>query len=313
MRSIYRFIKVLHVKSALYLYIFIIITAGALALHLFPVVEMVAGLIELADSNALTGVVSFAQWILADDVARYTFMLIIAVPAPLALVCTLLFAGTFGSFASGMETCCGYPAKAGIGLLGGYKKMFVQIFMLFFAVFVLLLLIIFVWIVSAVPLAVINELESRGLIQTAILNASLVLTILVVYLGLLYLRVYAMSFVPALYSNARKPLSSALAFAGRSFFRVAKYFFAADVVLVLIVSLYNYLDKAIYMLLANCLISSSLIFMLFYVMFNTYAAEGYGYDGYSDRYGGFAGGGELAGRGDKAHRFVTDGGARDRY
>ena len=273
-----KFVKLLIYRSILFLYLFILITAGALAFYIFPITEILSGLIALTDSNVLSSVVSFAQWLIADGVIQYTFMLILAAPAPIALVCSLLFAGAFGSFAKGMEKIRRFPAKPGMSFLSGYHNRFMQVFALFFIVLVLGLLMIFVWIISAIPLAVINELVSRGAMQQSVFYALLAVTALSIYAGMLFLRIYSMAFIPALYSKAHRPLGSAFSFAGRHFFRVAKYFLLTDIVLALQFAMYNYSDKSVFILLINCIISTALIFLLFLIIFDTYAAEGYGYD-----------------------------------
>ena len=277
-----RFFRLLVSRSALFLFLFSLITAGALALHIFPIEEIILGLIALADSNALSSVVSFAQWIIADDIIKYTFIFIFAAPAPLALICSFLFTGAFGSFAKGMEKHCDFPANSRTGFWGGYHSRFMHVTALFFIELIILLLFVFVWTISAIPLAIINELVNRGTLQSFIFNALLAVTLLAAYAGMLFLRIYPMSFIPALFSGAHKPITSAFSFASRYFFRVARCFLIADAVLLLQSALYNYFNKAIHMLVVNCFISSIMIFFLFFIMFETYAEGGYGYDEYDE-------------------------------
>ena len=287
-----KFIKIFVSRSGLFLYLFALITASSLAFQILPITDIISGLIVLADTNALSGIVSFAQWVIADGVLQYTIMIIFAVPVPLAIILSLLFAGAFGSFAKGMDRSCGFPAKANMGFWGGYRSRSIQVFLLFYAIIALILLFAFVWIISAIPLAVINELVSRGALQPGIFYALLSVTLMAVYIGLMFLRIYSMSFVPALFSGSRKPVFSAFSFASHSFFHISKYYIATDVLFILLSILYNYFEQSIYMLLFNCAITALLIFILFYMIFRVYAAKGYGYD----ELDGFDGrGGEIDG------------------
>ena len=274
----HKFFRLAAVRSALFLYLFALITGGALISHIVPIVGIVSGAIALSELNALSSVVSFAQWLIADNNIRYTFLFIIAAPAPVAILGASLFAGALGSFASGMETGCGFPAKTGMGIRNGYRKRFRHVLTLFYATSIVSLALIFTWIIAAIPLAVIRELESRGALQTVFYYITLAVTLLAFYLGSLFLRVYSLSFLPALYSGARKPVASAFSFASRGFFRVAGRYIIADIALASLISLYAYFGKPVYFLLLNCLVTTAFVFYLLYITFNTYADEGYGFD-----------------------------------
>ena len=278
MKIVFNFLRLIVARFTLYIYLFTLIAAGAMVFRFLSVYELVAGLIILSESSALSSVVSFAQWIIAVDNIRYTFLIIFAAPIPLALIMSLLFSGAIGSFASGMEANCDYPAKKGISFWRGYKKRFAHIFTLFYAALLIALLMIFVWIVAAIPLAIIKELEGRGALRAAVSNVTLAVTALAVYIGALFLRVYTFSFIPALYSRSRKALVSAFSFAGRNFFRAAKYIVITDVIMIFFASLYDYFDNHIYALLIFCMITTTMVFFLLYTIFYLFAGDGYGYD-----------------------------------
>jgi len=272
-----KFFSLTVIRSVLFIYLFALVTACAYIVNIVPIAEIVSGAISLSESSALSSVVSFAQWLMAENNIGYTFLFIFAAPVPFAIIGSLLFAGPLGAFASGMELNGDFPAMVGMGLRYGYGKRLRHVFILFYTSFVVLLALLFVWIIAAIPLAVIKELESRGALQTAVYYATLVVTLLAFYLSLLFLRIYSLSFLPAFYSGTRKAVRSAFSFAGRCFFRTAKFFVAADVTLVLFIVIYTYIDKPAYFFLLNCLLIAAIIFFLVYVLFDVYAAEGYGY------------------------------------
>jgi hypothetical protein len=277
-----KFLRLLLKKPALFIYLLLLISAGALSLTFFPIVDLVAGLIRLSDQNALAGVVSFAQWILAGDTIKYTIALLFAAPLPISAVLSLLLSGAFGSFAAGMESACGFPAKAGASFPRGLQKRFFHVFLLFYATLTVLLLLTLVWVIAAIPLAVIGELTDRGVFTRAVLNVSVAITALVMYGGSLFLRVYFISFVPSLFSGSHRPVRAAFSFAGHNFFRVARHSVVADIVFIFFVSLYSYLGKAAYMLIVNGFVASFLIFYSLYAAFALYAADGYGFDEYDE-------------------------------
>jgi len=271
-------IKIITVRLPLFAYIFALILICALFFYFFPIAEMAMGVILIAETSALSSVVSFAQWLIADNTIVFTILSILAAPLPLAILGSLLFCGAFGSFASGMDKVSGFPVMAGMGFFGGYRKRFMHVFTLIYISLALLLLMAFVWIVAAIPLAIIRELELRSTLQSTVFNVTLAVTALVAYISLMFLRVYPVSMIPAMFSGSFRPLKDAVSFAGRGFFRVTRYFIVSDIVLVFLFSLYGFLNGPHYLLIINCLISAILVFFLLYSFFDAYARDGYGFD-----------------------------------
>jgi hypothetical protein len=259
-------------------YLFLLISAGAFLFYVFPVPEIFSGLMSLADSSALTSVVSFAQWILSGGIFKYTVLFIVMAPFPLSLLFSLLFAGAFGSFASGMEEAGGFPAKPGVGFFSGYGMLFMRVLPLFIVTFAVILSTALIWVIAAVPLAVIKALEERGAFSAVVFNVTLAVTALAAYAGLLFIRICPMAVITALYSGSYRPIRDSLSFLGHNFFKAAKYFLISDVVIFFLVSLYSFFNNSLYVLLINCFVISVLIFFLIFVIFDTYAAGGYGYD-----------------------------------
>ena len=274
-----RFIRLIQYKIRLILYLFFLtITCVSLLTIIVPAGDIVRGMIALADTNALSGVVSFAQWILAPEMLANTFIFIFTAPVPVALAYSLLLAGALGSFASGMEYACGFPAKAGMSIKTGYRTRFFPVMVLIYATLVIMLLAAVVWVIASAPLAVINELAGRGALSRVIYNATLAVTVFVIYIGSLFLRAVPLSFVPALYSGSRRPFAAALSFAGRNFFAVAKHMLVTDVLFIFILSLYNYFNKSAFVMTLGCMAAAILIFYLLFAAFDAYAADGYGFD-----------------------------------
>jgi hypothetical protein len=208
----------------------------------------------------------------------YTFLFILAAPLPLAVIGALPVTGAIGSFAAGMGRVCGFPAKPGVGCMGGFAKRYARVLLLLYITFLCMLLMAFVWLIAAIPLAVINELAGRGILPQTVFYAALGVTALVFYAGLMFLRVFPVSFLPALCSGSYRPARAALSFAGRNFFCVAKFFLVADAILALVIFIALNSSNSLYALILNCLLSSALVFFFFYSVFDAYAADGYGFD-----------------------------------
>ena len=181
-----------------------------------------------------------------------------------------------------MELTAGFPAKEGMGFWRGYSKRFTRVFTLFYITFVVLFLTVFIWTVASIPLAIINELSLRGSIRAAVYYAALAVTALVAYSWTLFIRVYLMSFIPSFYSGSSRPLADSFSFSGRYFFGAAKFFVVADVLLFFFISLYSFMERALVMLVLNCAVTASLVFFLFFILYDMFAANGYGYDEYDD-------------------------------
>ena len=272
MRLIGGFFKLLINKPALFLYLFILVTAGALFQYIIPAGDILSGLFELAGASAHASVITVAQWITADDMLPYALMFAAAAPLPLAMLCSLLFSGAMGSFAAGMGRARGFPAPADMGVSGGYRSRFFHMFLLFYAALLALFLFAFVWAIAAVPLAIVMELKGRGAIRAAASNAAAAVTALVAYIGFLFLRIYPLSFLPAFYSDAPKPVKAALSMAGKKFFHIAKCFFVSDAVFASAMVLYSISGKPEILLFVNCLICALLVFFLVYAVFDAYPA-----------------------------------------
>lgn len=266
----------------MFIYILLLTLCFSLSARFIPVSGALSGLAEITEQSALSNAVSFAQWLVAAENIAYTFGFILSAPVILACVCTLLFSGVFGSFAGVMEITAGFPAKEGAGFWGGYKKRFMAVFILFYIFFVVIFVLTLVWIIAAVPLAVIKELESRGAIQSAAYNVSLAVTLLVAYVGLHFLRIYQTSLIAALYSGSKKPVRAAFSFSGRNFFNVAKLFLATDIIIFFMLTLYGFLNGPVLLLAINCFIFTVVLYYLFFSVFDDYAADGYGYDEIDD-------------------------------
>ena len=282
-----RFANMLRTGAVLYVYLCALVCAGALTMYIFPVDEILSGLLSLVGLSAFSGVVSFAQWILAEDMIKYAFAFIFAAPVPLAALGSLLFAGALGSFAARAQRATDFPAAAGTGFLRGYQKRTAGVFILSYATLALVFLLAFVWVVAAIPLAIIYELSARGAAPAIVYYLTLAVTALVVYVGLLFLRTYPISFLPSLYSDSHKPVITAFSFAGHNFFRLALKFFVTDVIFACAIVFYYFLDKSFPLLVINCVVASALVFFLLFAAFDEYAADGYGFfepdnqDGYS--------------------------------
>ena len=260
-------------RFALLIYLFALIFSCALVFRILPVVEIISGLITLTKSSVLTGIVSFAQLIFADNNIKYALLFIVVAPVPLAFACSIFFTGPLGAFASGIGRVCGFPVKNGMGFWHAARKRFWQVFLLFFSLFLLLFALVFVWAVATIPLAVISELAGRGVLSNAVFYAAIAVTALVIYLGYMFLRVYIFSFIPVLFSDSNRAFRSSLSFSSRNFFSAARYFLISDVALIFLVSVNSYLDSPTYFLAICSFVSAALILLFLYAMFNLYAAD----------------------------------------
>ncbi|MDR3120669.1 MAG: hypothetical protein LBU58_04975, partial [Clostridiales bacterium] len=313
MDTIRRFPGFLRAKPFLFLYMLVLVTALLLFFRFFPVSDIVMGLFSLSETSALSGLVAFAQWVSAPDMRLYTFLFIFAGALPLAMALALLFAGALGLFAGGMEFTAGFPARPGMGFLSGYRRCFMQLVALFYAAITGLLLMLLVWTIAVTPLAVIDELAGRGALSPVMRNFSIAVTALIVYVGFLFLRIFPLSCVPGLYSGAARPVRSAFSFAGRHFFGVARYFLLADVVMVCFAALYGLSRQNLILFFVNCAVAAATMLFLFFALFDSFAAKGYGFDGLDEAIGpDERGGAGRRGRPDQRNRVGQRGGAGQR-
>jgi len=277
-----RFLKLIFTRAALFIYLFVLVVAAALFLYYIPIADILAGLMALAESSVLTSIVSFAQWVTAGVNLRYTALFIVAAPLPFAIISSLLFSGALGSFASGMETALGFPAKYGMDFFSGFRRRFIHFLLLVYITVLIGLLLIFIWVVAAVPLAIIRELEIREMIRDVVLYATLAATALFAYICIIFLRVYSASFMPALYSGAYRPVAASFSFAGRNFFRVSRNYLLSDILLALHLALYYATGGNLYILIYISFVFTLLTFFGVFAVFDAFAADGYGFEEQDD-------------------------------
>jgi hypothetical protein len=258
-------LRVIRRKPAVFLYILILTTALLLLGRLIPLGGMLSGLTTLADASFPDSVVAFAQWITVPDMLFYTVAALFAAALLLSMILSLFFSGALGAFADGMRRTDGFRAKSGMGFWGGYKR-FMNLATLLFVFLFAFLLLLFVWTVAATPLAIINRAVEVGALKNSVRNVTIAFTAFAAYFGLLFLRVYFFAFLPALYGRTGRPIRSALSYASGRFFRLAKFFFITDVVLIFLTSLYRFTGGALGVLFLNGLLMAlSLLFLLFIV------------------------------------------------
>ncbi|MDR1060740.1 MAG: hypothetical protein LBL83_05940, partial [Clostridiales bacterium] len=279
MIAIKKFLVLLKRRPFVALYALAFVTALGLLFRFIPVVDMALGLASLSGASALDGVVSFARWIASPDIIGIALAAMLGASLFAAMIMALLFAGALGSFAKGMEAAAGFPAGERAGFWCGYQKRFTHIVALFFSAMAIFLLMAFVWLVSSIPLAIVNEMAVRGALGPAVYNFIIAFTVFVVYSGSLFLRLYFMACFPALFSRSKRPIRRAFSYAGRNFFSLARYFVVLDVAQIFLGSIYGFFGRNIALFSLNCVFAAASALFLLFAVFYRYArhsAEGAG-------------------------------------
>ena len=253
--------------------------------RLVSLTDIVSGLIKLSDTSLLDSVVALAQLITAPGTIWLVILGILLASLLIAMLSSLFFSGVFGAFATGMQYAGDFPADPETGFFGGYKKRFMQSIALYFVGISALLFLLFVWVVSTIPLAIITRAVDIGVLSPILLYCVIAATVFVVYLGFMLLRIYFFSCLAAFYSDSVKPVRDGVVNAGRNFFALARYIFVADIIQILGTIVYGLIKQNLLYFIAYGVITASLtlfILIICFYAFETFYPAQDGDDGEGD-------------------------------
>ena len=258
-------------KPLVLIYTFALTTAVVLLNRYVSVMDYVAGLAQLAGTSLLDSVVSLAQFALSPGVRLIALAWTGVAAAAIALALALAFAGALGALARGAADAAGFPARPGMGAGAGYAQRFAPLAATLFVELVALALMVFFWLVAAIPLAVVNKAAEFGVIGRIVLWLIAALTLFVVYAGLLAWRALAIGLLPPLYADGGTPRKRRLSFCGARFFALARRFVASDILLVFFISLHEFFGKSAATLVALSACASLSMAFLALAAFAEYA------------------------------------------
>ena len=248
-----------------------------------PLPETLSGIVNITNSDYMGLLISASQLITDVSVLAPVMAAMLALAVLLSLCGALLFTGLLGSVADGVRLCGEFQAVGLSGFTDGYKKKFFSVLILFAVTILSFEFLILVWIISAVPLAVIGKAAEIGVLDRVAYMATLIVTMSIVYFGAMFLRIYSFSCIPAIYSNYKKSIKSGFKCAGRFFKDFLGYFLFVDVIQLIMLLLYGVADNNTVIFVARCAITAfSMMFLLF--VFFYYFNRGYesGKSGYNE-------------------------------
>ena len=267
MKPISKTIKLLITKPFAFIYVLTLTTLVFLFDRYNPLAEMLSGLIKITGADYIELLVSATQYLVDKSVILPMLAVMTVLAVLLALVCAILFAGFLGSLARGTRICASFPAPENMGFWEGYKKRFLSLILLFAVSILSFELLLLVWVISAVPLAVVSRAVEIGVLSDTAMISTAAITLLVVYLGSVLLRVHSLACITTLYSQSKKPIRAGVRYANEKFWVFLRYFFLVDVALIFLLLLDNATQKSVVVLAVRCIVSSIMIFFILIAFF----------------------------------------------
>ena len=266
------FLRFARRKPLVLVYSFVL-TAAVLFLYRFvSFMDYLSGLALLGGSSPLDSIVSVAQLAVSPGVRLYALAGACIAAAVSALVFALAFTGALGAMARGAADVAGFPCKPGMGAGAGYKHRYAPLAATLFFELLALILIAFLWLVAAIPLAVVNKAAEYGVLSHAALWLLAAITAFVLYAGLLAWRALAIALIPPIFSDRGLARRRALRFCGARFFSLVRRFVVADIMLAFFVSLHRFFGNAPASLLAVSAYASLSMAYLAFAAFMEYTA-----------------------------------------
>ena len=260
-----------------------------------PFIGMVSGLLNITSTDPAVLVVSVTQF-LSDTSVLVSVLVGIAISAVVfSVLGSLLFSGFLGSVAEGVDRNVGFPGSAPLGFIAGYRK-FMSLSALIAVTVLCLGALLLVWAFSAVPLAVVGRAVELGAINVAALFAASGITLLVVYIGSVFLRVYSLSCLPVIYSGVHNPVRSGFRLAGRNFWEFLSTLFVTDMLVISLLAADVLAGGNIAVFAVRCAFTAAAAAYVPFVVFRRFGSgdsdggyyddDGYGYNDFADSDGG---------------------------
>jgi len=269
LRSIVEFIKFVMIKPFIFIYI-LSLTIAVLFLERYnPLTELLSGLVSVTNTDPAALLISVTQFLSDRTVVIQTMTIMVMAAVLASLAGAVMFSGFLGSFADGAKRCVEFPAAEKTGFLGGYKKFFPML-ALFAASVLLFELLMIVWLISAVPLAIVSKAVEIGVLGWYVLPLAFAITVIVVYCGAVFLRVYSLSFIPAFYSSYDKPVRTGFRMAGKCFWRFLRIYFLVDFISLLLIVADYAAQNNIIVFYVRCASSAVIIVYTLFIAFHSF-------------------------------------------
>ena len=234
--------------------------------YMFPVFRTLFELSSISGSNPFETLMSFIQLVYSylSDVK------VVAISLGVLLLVLLSVAVIGGALMSGYLSILNNAVNKKVIHKGefsyGIKQYFNKITLMNFTLLVVGLVIFIIMVVAIVPALVITSASAgKGKEMLPAVLFVDILTGIVLFFGLMFYRIYAFFWYPAVLNNSKKPFKEAKDIANKHFWKIVSVFILFDLVYIAFQMLFVKFDDNMVMLLVKWIFTS-----VFFAMFTTY-------------------------------------------
>ena len=234
-----------------------------------PVLTIMTGFMDMGDTDLLTNIMTFLQFLLGKDMILYTVLVFVGAAVFIAPFLGLILSGFL--YTANNAVSGGIRKKA--EFIYGVRNHYVKITIIMVKVILSSLLFLLFLFTATVPLMAIFRTAVFSSPSAVIISLFIgVLTTCVLFLGSMFYRIYIGFWIAGAINNAKKPFANGRKLADKYFWKVVFAFTFFDVVFVVFHTAMMYFEDSIYIFAVKSLFNT-----LFYTLFSLYVLSAYAY------------------------------------
>lgn len=233
-----------------------------------PLFPLIAGFARAADADIFEQVISILQFFMQRDVLPYLIPGIFVFSITAGLAASLFLSGYFYVL---NKTVNKASSKNGKEFIRGTRMLFTRMFIISSSAFAALCIFTIFMLVASVPLMIILRAVSIEKPQMLLISVLvMLLTIIVLFLGSMYFRIYIFFWFPAAVCGHKKPFRAGKKAADRYFWKLVFAFLVFDLVFISVMFLFTYFEDNIYLFAAKWLFMTLHATLLSSYVFSAY-------------------------------------------
>jgi hypothetical protein len=182
-----------------------------------PVTPILLGFSDMGKGSGFAAIVSLLQFILDPGIIITVLLFVLGFSAAAALLGGVLFSGYFFILNNTLDGKEKYKGE----FIQGVKKYFSRLATIIFRTVILGFIFVVFLLIASVPAIIITRASPADSLKFVITGIFVnVLTVSVLYFGLMFFRIYFLFWYPAAVNNSKKPFLAGKRAADRAFWKV---------------------------------------------------------------------------------------------
>ncbi len=265
MRALVNSIRLILTKKFFIIYITIFVLILCLLNLMNPVPILVRGLFSEIAGDTIDNLIVLVNSMFNKNTVLFYIFVCFAIALGLATVVSLFFSGPLFMLSKTVDDSDYKPKR--LDYFKGFFNCFVKLALVLFILFYAILMLLYSFIIIIFPALLVGKIAGTGANGNGTYEFFLIVTLIIIYLLLLFLRVYLMYMIPASFKTVSFYKTS-LKVAGSSFVTSVTTLIGLDLIYIGTLSYIGMLNsgafKLILLLLANTLFWTIFIVWLFY-------------------------------------------------